>query len=80
MSWNAPGGGNGYGNLDAHLNKKIYGWFLFSGKALTWDILCSKGREGPRRCYLCKMESKSNAHIGFECSLHRCFGMKLMPR
>ena len=26
-----------------------------------------KGREGPGRCYLCKMECESNFHIGVEC-------------
>ena len=51
--------------------KKIYCWFLFSRKALTWDILCRKGREGPGWCYLCKMESKTNSHIGFDCSFTR---------
>ena len=41
------------------------------GKALTWDILCRKGREGLGKCYLCKLESETNAHIGFECSFTR---------
>ena len=36
-------------------------------KALTWDVLCLKGRAGPGWCYLCKMEGESNFHIGVEC-------------
>ena len=28
------------------LKTKILSWFLLSGKALTWDVLCSRGREG----------------------------------
>ena len=40
---------------------------VFSGKALTWDVLCLKGKAGPGRCYLCKVECESNHHIGVEC-------------
>jgi len=47
-------------------NKK-FSWFLLSGKALTWDVLCSRGREGPGRCYLCKQSCESNFHIAVEC-------------
>ena len=57
--------------LKCPLKTKIYCWFLFSGKALTWDVLCRKGREEPGRCYLCKMESETNAHISFKCSFTR---------
>ena len=39
----------------------------FSGKALTWDVLCLKGRAGLGRCYLCKVECESNHHVGVEC-------------
>ena len=46
------------------LKSKMFCRFLFSGKALTWDVLCRKGREGPGRCYLCKMDVESNFHIG----------------
>ena len=53
------------------LKTKIFCWFLLSGKALTWDVLSMKGREGPGRCYLCNMESETNAHIRFECSFTR---------
>ena len=53
------------------LKSKLYCWFLFSGKALTWDILCRRGRVGPGRCYLCKLEAETNDHIGFECSFTR---------
>ena len=30
-----------------------------------------KGREGPGRCYLCKMDVESNFHIGVECPFTR---------
>ena len=30
-----------------------------------------KGREGLGRCYLCKLETKTNLHIGVECSFTR---------
>ena len=33
------------------LKAKIYCWFLLKDKALTWDVLCCKGYEGPGRCY-----------------------------
>ena len=36
------------------LKTKKFSWFLLSGKALTWDVLCLRGREGPGRCFLCK--------------------------
>ena len=52
--------------LNYPLKSKLYCWFLFSGKVLTWDILCRRGREGPGRCYLCKLESETNDHIGFD--------------
>ena len=39
------------------LKEKIFSWFLLSDKALTWDVLCRKGREGPGRCFLCKLDS-----------------------
>ena len=42
------------------LKSKIFCSFLFSGKALTWDVLVKIGFEGPGRCYLCKMEVKTN--------------------
>ena len=53
--------------LKCHLKTKIFCWFLLSSKALTWDVLIKKGREGPGRCYLCKMECESNFHIGVDC-------------
>jgi len=49
------------------LKTKILSWFLLSGKALTWDVLCSRGREGPGRCFLCKLSGESNYHIAVEC-------------
>ena len=42
-------------------------WFLFSGKALTWDLLNSRGWEGPGRCYLCKGDAETNYHLGDDC-------------
>lgn len=36
------------------LKTKIFSWFLLSGKALTWDVLCLRDREGPGRCFLRK--------------------------
>ena len=57
--------------LTCPLKSKIYCLFLFSGKALTWDILCRKGREGSGRCYLCNKEAETNSHIGFDCSFTR---------
>ena len=49
------------------LKAKLFCWFLLFGKALTWDVLIMKGREGPSRCFLCKMECESNFHIGVDC-------------
>ena len=49
------------------LKEKLFCRFLLSDKALTWDVICRKGREGPGRCYLCKMDSESNFHLGVEC-------------
>ena len=46
---------------------KIFSWFLLSGKALTWDVICTNGREGPGRCYLCKLDAESKFHLGVEC-------------
>ena len=43
-------------------------WFILFGKALTWDVLVKKGKEGPGRCFLCKMDVESNYHIGVDCS------------
>ena len=40
--------------LKCPLKTKIFSWFILYGKALTWDVLSMKGREGPGRCYLCK--------------------------
>ena len=57
--------------IQCPLKSKLYCWFLFSRKALTWDNLCQRGREGPGRCYLCNMDSETNAHTGFECSFTR---------
>ena len=34
--------------LKCPLKSKKNCWFLFSGKALTWDILIKRGWEGPR--------------------------------
>ena len=54
--------------LKCPLKSKIFCWFLFSSKALTWDVLCRKGWEGPGRCYLCKLVVESNYHLVMECS------------
>ena len=53
--------------LKCPLKTKIFCWFLLYAKALTWDVLLLKGREGPGRCYLCKLECETNFHIGVEC-------------
>ena len=53
------------------LKAKIFCWFLLSDKALTWDVIYKKGKEGPGRCYLCKLDSDSNVHLGVECSFTR---------
>ena len=53
--------------LKCPLKTKIFYWFLLSGKALTRDVLLLKGREGPGRCHLCKLECETNFHIGVEC-------------
>ena len=50
------------------LKTKLFCLFLLSNKALTWDVLCRKGREGPGRCSLCKKRAESNLHLGVECS------------
>ena len=52
--------------LKCPLKSKIFCWFLFSDKALTWDVIVRKGKEGPRRCYLCKMNAESNFHLGVD--------------
>ena len=49
------------------LKTKIFSWFLLSSKALTWDVLVSRGREGPGRCSLCKQSCESNFHIAVVC-------------
>lgn len=36
-------------------------------KALTSDVFCLRGREGPGRCFLCKQSCESNLHIGVDC-------------
>ena len=35
---------------------------------MTWDVLVKKGREGPGRFFLCKMDVESNFHLGVDCS------------
>ena len=32
--------------LKCPLKENKFSWFLLSDKALTWDIICRKGREG----------------------------------
>ena len=49
------------------LKSNIYCWFLFLGKALTWDLLNHRGWEGPGRCYLCKGDVETNYHLGVDC-------------
>ena len=53
--------------LKCPIKAKIFCWFLFSNKALTWDVIVKKGREGPRRCPLCKLEDETNFHLGVTC-------------
>ena len=53
--------------LNCPLKTKLFCWFLLLGKALTWDVIILKGREGPSICYLCKQAEESNFHIGVEC-------------
>ena len=33
------------------LKTKIFCWFILLDKALTWDVLVKKAREGPNRCF-----------------------------
>ena len=34
-------------------------------------LIIRKGREGLGRCYLCKMEAETNAHLGVDCLFTR---------
>ena len=77
MRWRLLGGGRHYGSLSVPLRQNFFCWFLLSDKALTWDVLCRKGREGPGRCYLCKMDAESNFHLGVECSVTRSVWFEL---
>ena len=52
--------------LKCPLKAKIFFWFLFSDKALTWDVIVRKAKEGPGRFYLCKMNAETNLHLGVE--------------
>ena len=63
--------------LKCPLKSKIFCWFLFSGKALTWDVLCGKGWEGPGRCYLCKLDAESNYHLGVDCSFTKAVWVEI---
>ena len=36
-----------------------------------WDLLNSKGWEGPGRCYLCKNDVETNQHLGADCPYTR---------
>ena len=58
---------NMFWHMKCPLKSKIFVWSLFSGKALTWDFLNSRGWEGPRRCYLCKCDVETNLHLGVDC-------------
>ena len=53
--------------LKCPLKAKIFCWFIFSDKALTWDVIVKKGKEGLGRCYLCKLDTETNFHLGVEC-------------
>ena len=63
---------NMFWHLKCPLKSKIFCWSLFSGKALTWDLLNSRGWEGPGHCYLCKCDVESNQHIGVDCPYSKC--------
>ena len=52
--------------LKCPLKSNFFCWFLFSDKALTWDVLVRRGFEGPGRCYLCKLDVESNFHLGVD--------------
>ena len=53
--------------LKCPLKEKNFCWFIFSDKALTWDVIVKKGREGPSRFYLCKLDAETNFHLGVDC-------------
>lgn len=44
-------------------------WLVFCNKNLTWEVLQQKGWSGPGRCSLCLMDSESNLHMFFQCSI-----------
>ena len=50
------------------LKTKFFYLFILSNKTLTWDVLVKKGREGPARCFLCKMDVEYHFHLGVDCS------------
>ena len=58
---------NMFWHMKCPLKSNLFCWSLFSGKALTWDILISRGLEGPRHCHLCKCDVETNLHLGVEC-------------
>ena len=45
---------------------KMFCWFLFFDKALTWDVIVRKAKEIPGRCYLCKLDVEYNFHLGMD--------------
>ena len=78
MKWRSLGGGRWSRSLSVLLSQKIFCWFLLSNKALTWDVPCRKGREGPGRCYLCKEDGDSNTHLGVDFPFDKS-SSRLMP-
>jgi hypothetical protein len=50
------------------------------GKILTWDVLQSRGREGPGMCYLCKSDLESIDHIFIHCAFTKAVWEKIITR
>ena len=80
MSWNAPGGGSGYGNLDAHLNKKSMVGFYFQVKHSHGTFCVAKAGRDLAGVTYARWSLKLMLILVSNVLLHRGFGMKLRLR
>lgn len=69
------------------LKSILFGWLLYHNRNLVWDVLQSKGWQGPSQCVFCHLALETNIHIFLHCpftssiwlELSNCYGFTAPP-
>ena len=58
---------------------KIFNWFCYNNRVLTWDVLNKKGMKSPSKCSLCGSHSETSDHLFVSCLFTKKIWSHLLP-